>query len=219
MAVSASSAKPRSRVDADKTGDFQTKLKEVAEKYGRAFVRYDEADKVEEAKFSREQLLEEGSVATQDCLLRTGGCKPWTRAAVRGTAEFVYDALHESWHMKEEHREEWVTTMTYRLMNMQRHVFQALSKSIAKQASWIKEMPYYEDAMKEMGRDAEPAKLSAGSAVESKELSYAVKYDPELGQGVRARIEPGGKKNKARWEPSVRLHEPAEAVESDQMEA
>ena len=137
--------------------------------------------KAEEAKFSREQLQEEGSIATQECLLHTGGFKAWTRTAVNEAADFAYTALHEAWHMKEGHREEWVTTMEYRLLNMQRHVFQALSKSKAKQTEWIKEMPYYEDAMKEMGRTVEPTKGSADSAVESpKEISYVVKYDTEL---------------------------------------
>ena len=105
--------------------------------------------------------------------------------------------------MKEEHRGDWVTTMEYRLLNMQRHVFQALSKSKAKQTEWIKEMPYYEDAMEVLGRAVEPEKGSADSAVEAnKNISYVVQYDTELKQGKRALIESGSKKTKHRWEPS-----------------
>ena len=132
-------------------GDLEAALLPVAEEHGRAFVRYSEAEKTEDASFAKAAFETVGGKAAMEALLQAGRGKSWPRAAVKQAVQCIFNAKHEAWNITNI-EEEWILALECRLMNMQRHLQQAMSKKQA--VAWLQQMPYYSLVLQYKGEAA-----------------------------------------------------------------
>ena len=100
-----------------------TVLKPIAKEKGRAFIKYDASNKVGAAKLNADKLIAAADVLAAMHIASRG--KAHTRSDIRGAMGDIFRENMESWKFEEKHEVDWVSTMTSRLMNMQRHMQQA----------------------------------------------------------------------------------------------
>ena len=133
-----------------------------------------------------------------------------------GYIQGIFNAKHEAWNISTI-EEEWILAVECRLMNMQRHLQQAMSKKQA--VAWLQQMPYYSLVLQYKGLAAvagsgETQKDEATKKAKEKAKEYVVRYDAELRKGVRSVV--GSKK--VRWEAGE-LRVPDDASGADAMTA
>ena len=97
-------------------------LTPIAKEKGRAFIKYDASKKVGGSKLNADKLIAAAAVLAAVHIAARG--KVYTRSDIKGAMESIFDECMESWGFEEKHRPDWVSTMTNRLMNMQRHMQQ-----------------------------------------------------------------------------------------------
>ena len=171
---------------------------------------------VEDSKLHLAAMEAAGATACMKALVSGGGGKAFTKDQLKTGLRGVFSSLATAWHMKPEHEEEWVATLTLRLANAHTHVLQALGKKPP--PAWVLRLvnddPDAEKAhFSTPPRAASPAGAKSPAAASPAAspaastpsvLFWIVEWDKESRVAKRAAGPIEGKK-KVKWEYATKL--------------
>ena len=109
----------------------------------RSWLRYDESAKPSDAKVDQELIKQPHVILSK--LYEVAPNLTFTRSALISAIDMMFDEKAEEWKMIPEHKQDYVETMTRRLLNICRVVSQACVQAEKKgQApAWVKELPWW----------------------------------------------------------------------------
>ena len=104
------------------------------------------------------------------CLIIVSRRLVFTRSVVKGGINIIFDEKYQEWGLAESIRDDYVETMTRRVMNLCRVVAQALAKGT--KAQWVQELPFV--------KVAEPSEASSSTPSSAVEVKYLYQFSDEL---------------------------------------
>lgn len=180
---------PPTRFVAD-AGLLVSALLPFAQTSGPGFVKYDDCEKTKLAKVDSEALTKYAEVLGAMCDVQPNCC--FARNTIKQALASLLVEMKDdaAWHMSDEEREDFILTMSRRLMNMTHLVNQAYSQQSA--APWFK-------AVLAKRRNEAPI-------ADAPQPEFTTKFNRELMQAVRFRVDDKGD----RGEPSIKISAPGD---------
>ena len=129
-------SRPRADVSSEALAEL---LSPVAAEHGKSFLRYDENPQADKSKIDPKSILKQVYVANairdngkNSILLNKGTIKP--------CMEILFEKFSTAWKLTPDHKQDWVTTMTFRLRNYCSAINAAEKKKTP--PSWVADLPW-----------------------------------------------------------------------------
>ena len=191
--------------------DYYDIVHPVAKKHGKNYIRFDEHQQPIKAKLNPTEVTKQCSLDYLEAVHKAQPNMCYPRAIVNKGTKMILAEFAETWKIKKEHSDDYVTTLERRAMNIHRKVSQAAAKTKAR-AKWTERLPWKladqqivevaASSSRSIGpRQAEPATEDEAdaSARDSEGFSYFYGYDKEVKMAWRRSLKKMSKPELCDW--------------------